>query len=263
VTDLVKGPGQAMYGFGFYYSTSFFVYSPRIYFSSNGGSSWSLLSPNGLGNLKIGSRGGVHNGFLYFDGTDTYDYDLVFKSALPTAPLVSTAGVTDILDISAVCGGSVTSTEQIISRGLCWNTTGTPTITDPKANTSAVTGSFTLNLTGLSPNTTYYVRAFASNFVGITYGNEQTFTTLDFSGIRSFEKEKALEVYPVPSSDFVYLKWNAKEATKEYSIYDVTGRVVLSSLLKQGENQIDIRDLPAGVYYLSVEGYGGVRVFKQ
>lgn len=65
------------------------------------------------------------------------------------------------------------------SHGLCWNTTGNPTIADSKVDkgTATVTGKFSVAMTGLKSNTTYYVRAFAQNSVGLSYGEVYSFTT--------------------------------------------------------------------------------------
>ena len=96
------------------------------------------------------------------------------------APEVTTAEVTDITVSSATCGGEVTfdGNVTVTVRGICWNTTGTPTIEDNKTTDGEGIGSYTSNMTNLEHNTTYYVRAYAINEVGTAYGEERTFTTL-------------------------------------------------------------------------------------
>ena len=66
---------------------------------------------------------------------------------------------------------------NVFSRGVCWNTAGSPTIADPHSIDGGGTGLFDSALTGLLPDTTYHVRAYASNSTGTAYGNEVTFTT--------------------------------------------------------------------------------------
>ena len=68
---------------------------------------------------------------------------------------------------------------RITDLGFCWSTSPNPTISSNK--TSNVTGSdtFTSSITGLTPNTKYYVRAYATNSAGTSYGNEVTFITGD------------------------------------------------------------------------------------
>lgn len=93
-------------------------------------------------------------------------------------PTVSTANVSSILNISAISGGNVTSDGGAeTTRGVCWNTTGNPTISDNKTVDGTGTGSFTSNITNLTPNTNYTVRAYATNRKGTAYGEEIKFKT--------------------------------------------------------------------------------------
>jgi uncharacterized protein (TIGR02145 family) len=72
----------------------------------------------------------------------------------------------------------------IASRGLCWSINSGPTITlSTITNDGSGTGVYTSNLTGLIPNTTYYVRAYATNNVGTVYGNEISFTSSTFTNL--------------------------------------------------------------------------------
>lgn len=101
---------------------------------------------------------------------------------IPT-PTVRTVDVTSITEMTAVAGGIIsTDNGSIISaRGVCWSTSPNPTIEDNKLeSTGDSADSFTCNLTGLNPITTYYVRAFATNGGGTAYGEQVTFTTKAF-----------------------------------------------------------------------------------
>lgn len=93
---------------------------------------------------------------------------------------ITTNAVSDITENSAVCGGNVTSdgNAEVTSRGVCWNTTGNPTTANNIVYSGTGIGEFSCILASLSPNTTYYARAFAINSVGIAYGEEVIFTTL-------------------------------------------------------------------------------------
>lgn len=95
-------------------------------------------------------------------------------------PFVLTSSVSSVTANSAVCGGNVTADADItvLSRGICWSTTQNPTISGNKLTNGTGAGSFSISITGLNPNTKYYVRAFATVDGGIAYGNEQFFTTL-------------------------------------------------------------------------------------
>ena len=94
-------------------------------------------------------------------------------------PTITTANATSVLTTTATVVGNVTAWggDTVKSRGVCWNTTGTPTTADSKTDNGSGIGSFTGTLTSLTPNATYHVRAFAANSVGTGYGNEVVFTT--------------------------------------------------------------------------------------
>jgi hypothetical protein len=95
-------------------------------------------------------------------------------------PTVTTDIITEITQTTSTGGGNVTADggATVIARGVCWNTLPNPTIADSLTSDGTGTGVFVSNLTGLTPNTPYFVRAYATNSVGTAYGNEVTFTTL-------------------------------------------------------------------------------------
>ena len=82
-----------------------------------------------------------------------------------TAPsLNATDAATSILATSALSGGNVTAegSASVTERGICWSTGATPTTADSKTTTSGTTGAYSsLSITGLTPETKYYVRAYA------------------------------------------------------------------------------------------------------
>jgi uncharacterized protein (TIGR02145 family) len=104
------------------------------------------------------------------------------KSETPTNPVlatITTTAVSAITATTATTGGNITSDggSTITSRGVCWNTSTNPTITNSKTTDGTGTGIFVSSLTALSANTTYYVRAYATNSTGTAYGSEVSFTT--------------------------------------------------------------------------------------
>lgn len=108
-----------------------------------------------------------------------YGEQKYFKTS-PTVPTVTTSQVTNITQTSATCGGNVTSHggSSVTARGVCWSTTNSnPTISNSHTTDGSGTGSFTSSIIGLSPGTTYYVRAYATNSAGTGYGVTRTFTT--------------------------------------------------------------------------------------
>lgn len=97
-----------------------------------------------------------------------------------SAPAVTTTAASSITLTTASTGGNVTSDggDAVTARGVVYNTTGSPTLADSYTTDGTGTGSFSSSLTGLSNNTTYYVKAYATNGVGTSYGSEISFTTL-------------------------------------------------------------------------------------
>ncbi|HRX68625.1 MAG TPA: C1 family peptidase, partial [Tenuifilaceae bacterium] len=107
---------------------------------------------------------------------------MVYQDDGTTAPVLTTNSVTSIGDNSAVCGGNITSNggATVTASGLVYAKTSAPTLTSGTVvSTSPVTtsGSYSLTMSGLNSGTTYYVRAYATNSKGTSYGTERTFTT--------------------------------------------------------------------------------------
>jgi len=103
--------------------------------------------------------------------------NIIIDAEMPT---VTTRDITAITEISAIVGGNVTDNggEIVTSRGVCWSTSQSPTTSNNIKQVDGGTGSFSTPINDLQPNTTYYVRAYATNSVGTAYGNENIFTTL-------------------------------------------------------------------------------------
>ncbi|MBK7713375.1 MAG: fibrobacter succinogenes major paralogous domain-containing protein [Bacteroidales bacterium] len=107
-------------------------------------------------------------------------FALLFSSCKKaTLPGVTTGSVSRIMQTSAYSGGQVTNDggAHISGRGVCWSTSFDPTLSDNKTADSTGTGLFTSHITGLTPNTLYYVRAYATNSEGTSYGEMVSFTT--------------------------------------------------------------------------------------
>jgi hypothetical protein len=97
----------------------------------------------------------------------------------PAEPLVATHEASEITKNSAKVGGEVINAGgvYVTERGIVWSTSQTPTIDDSVVNLGSGLGEFYTTLSGLDVATTYYVRAYARNSVGVSYGNEVVFTT--------------------------------------------------------------------------------------
>src|SRR4030042_1948564 len=105
---------------------------------------------------------------------------LLFACNEAKLPVVTTTVVTDISTTTALSGGVITDDGggTIMANGVCWDTIGRPKINDSITVDTIESLSFTSHLSGLYPNTTYYVKAYASNIAGTGYGSIESFTTL-------------------------------------------------------------------------------------
>lgn len=95
-------------------------------------------------------------------------------------PVVETSFVLDITHNSALVGGDIISDggEVVITKGVCWSNSHYPTVENNKMNVGIGIGKFSHDISGLTHNTTYYARAYATTVAGTTYGNEVEFKTL-------------------------------------------------------------------------------------
>ena len=98
-----------------------------------------------------------------------------------TLATVTTVNVTEIGTTTAKSGGNVSNDggSTVTKRGVCWSKTANPTTTDQVTEDGSATGLFTSSLVGLQSNTVYYLRAYAVNSKGTSYGNEISFKTTE------------------------------------------------------------------------------------
>ena len=95
-------------------------------------------------------------------------------------PTVYTVGISNVSAYNATCSGNVSDEggATVTERGVCYGLAPNPTINNSIVTNGTGTGSFTCNLTDLTNDSKYYVRAYAKNSYGVAYGEEKTFTTL-------------------------------------------------------------------------------------
>ena len=119
---------------------------------------------------------------IYFADRDNYRIRKI-TNVVVTAPTVTTAAAGTITSSSAVLGGNVTADggASVTGRGVVFSSSATTPAIGGGGTTIAPngsgTGSFSATISGLTPGTTYYVRAYATNSAGTSYGAVQTFTT--------------------------------------------------------------------------------------
>ena len=145
--------------------------------------------------LQIGSGAGIYNttltglttGATYYVkayainlmGTSYGDEVSFTTSFVGQPPAVTTTNITGLTATGATSGGNVTveGSSAVTARGVCWNTSGNPTVSGLHTSDGGGGGSFTSQLTELSPSTAYYVKAYATNSYGTSYGNQVDLTT--------------------------------------------------------------------------------------
>jgi hypothetical protein len=127
------------------------------------------------------------------------------SATIPQGIFTTTAS--SITQTTATSGGSITSDggATITMKGVCWSsTTSTPTISNNNTNNGTGSTSFSSSLSSLTANTTYYIRAYALNSIGIGYGNTVTFTTLQNLAIgQSYQGGIIAYIFASGDSDYV------------------------------------------------------------
>ena len=151
----------------------------------------------------VSTLNGLEPGTVYFyrayainaEGTG-YGEVKQFTTTGVSLPSVTTSYVIMILQTTASSGGNVSNdgNSPVTARGVCWSTLTNPTLTDSHTTNGSGTGSFTSYITGLTANTQYHVRAYATNSVGTAYGNEIVFTTLTYAVLPTVTTEGVINI---------------------------------------------------------------------
>ncbi len=130
-------------------------------------------------------------------------------------PDVATSSVSAILPTSAMGGGEIVFDGwcNIIDCGICWSESPAPTLADNYTNEGAQTGSYASQMNGLTPGTTYFVRAWAQNEAGIAYGVAVQFTT-DILGL-----DPPQNIALTLEGSDVVLSWDAITGANSYNVY--------------------------------------------
>ena len=122
------------------------------------------------------------------DGLDSLvSHEIVVTDVSSGLPSLTTNSISNITQNTATSGGNITADggATVTARGVCWATSSNPTTANSHTSDGSGTGSFTSSITGLAAGTTYYVRSYATNSQGTAYGNQQTFTTTNATGLPS------------------------------------------------------------------------------
>lgn len=116
-----------------------------------------------------------------------------FKTLAFQAPTISTSDVKNILITTCLAGGNISydGGKPVVDRGVCLSLSANPSIQDLRIQIGQGEGDYGIVMTKLKPFTTYFIRAYAINEIGISYGNELSFKTQDYRPVtlRTLEPE--------------------------------------------------------------------------
>ncbi len=174
--------------------------------------------------------------------------DLISFEIVVTRPTVVTSEVTCITDNSAVCGGFITDDGggDILAKGVVWSGGKSPTVTlATKTNDGSGVSSFTSQMSELRSGSIYYVRAYATNAAGTSYGEEQVFKT---TGELSYELFDAANCFIVSESDtysFKTVKGNSSESV---------GSVASAEVLWESFGTSEVPNVGSLISSVSVQG---------
>jgi uncharacterized protein (TIGR02145 family) len=156
-----------------------------VYGTTTGSSTFSVTSGTGTGTYTISLTGLLPATTYYVRSFATNSVGTVYGTetnftTVAIAPTLTTTAASSITKYAATSGGTITSNggSVITVSGICWSTSATPTTSDSKTTDGTTSGTFTSSITGLTAGTTYFVRAYATNAIGTSYGVAQSLTTL-------------------------------------------------------------------------------------
>jgi hypothetical protein len=210
---------------------------------------------NDVVNADLGAASIIHGYFSAagsrMDKIDDFVIDLEGGAVFVEegAPILSTTAVTDVTGVSASSGGNVTDDQgaAITSRGVCWSEASPATTADECTTDGTGTGIFSSAITGLSPETNYFVRAYATNSEGTSYGAEETFTTdvavtydLEYTagvggtltGTTSqtvLDGEDGTAVTAVPDDGYEFTQWSDTSTSNPRTDLNVSGDITVSA----------------------------------
>lgn len=179
-----------------------------------------------------------------------YGNVITFKTTA-TKPTLTTVAVTEITANSATSGGNISNDggATVLARGLCWSTNPNPTTDSFKTTDGAGPGTFSSALTNLASGTIYYVRGYATNNIGTSYGNEVSFSTP--SVYASFISDASKSV--VSTNTFVHFRTTIPFVSDESQDFNLTAD---NSIVTDLDNLVLATSTKDGIAEKTFEGYG-------
>ena len=225
------------------------------------GGTFTQIAGTGTGNTFTADLTGLtpntgytFKAFITYNGTTVYGSEMTFttQSSTVTPPTVTTNDATSITQTTATLNGAVTAgDETITAQGFEWKETAGGTYTT--VNATGATMSY--DLTGLTPNTSYTFKAFATTASGTTYGEEKTFTTLQV-GINDYDLNNVV-VYPNPTKGTVQIQ-NTESRIQNVEVYDAYGKLLNVVNVNDNTAAIDLTNYAAGTYFVKIMTENGM-----
>ncbi|MBO9700436.1 MAG: T9SS type A sorting domain-containing protein [Sporocytophaga sp.] len=234
------------------------------------------VGSNGFVKFKISPKAGLpdktkvtNKSYIYFDfnspvitnETSVSLFDTVVPGpslSVIAYPILTTDSITQITSQSAVSGGKIIDDggSQIIEKGICWNTSGNPTIKNNKVVVNGEETKFVSLLSNLNGRTLYFVRAFATNIAGTSYGNQVYFETPLPTDLKNMVENK-VSIYPNPTSKSVSISLQPLVFSEVIlKIINVNGEEVYSRKIFNQANgineELDLTGIVSGVYFIRI-----------
>jgi hypothetical protein len=182
----------------------------------------------------------------YYEGVNDEQASLFFffffyGSVTTQIPTLSTSAVSNLGTTTATSGGNVSADggATVTARGVVWSTNPTPVVSlTTKTSNGTGTGTFSSSLTSLSPNTTYFVRAYATNSEGTAYGNEISFKTNSSSTLSV--TPSVITFGTIGGAQSVFIRsnaaWSISEGFDFISVYPTSGNGDASETIQCNAN---------------------------
>jgi len=230
-------------------SVWYFVTPVGVYASVDNCQNWLRIWNNEGYVMGLRQSSFISNNYGVFLGTENGG---LWRAQL-TIPQLTTVTVTEITETTAKSGGNIVSTGGLpfLGKGLVYSTNPNPVVgTGNVLGCGSSWEDYTCSMFSLTPNTTYYVKALATNPKGHGYGNQLSFTTLNPTGI-VVHKPGEVYLYPNPSNGLFNI---VADADMTMTVMNVIGKVVLTAPVYNGINTYELKNQPAGIYFVKLKG---------
>jgi len=194
-----------------------------------------------------------------------YGKEVSFTTSVSSFASLTTTAASSLTATTASSGGDITDDNgsDITERGVCWSTTVNPTISDSHTSDGTGKGVFTSNLTGLTSGTKYYVKAYATNSAGTSYGNEINFTTISAPGINEvWIQGSAFTPATITVSAGTTIKWTNKDGMS-HTVTSTTALFDSGTIGNNGTYSHQFNTIGTFPYYCTIHTYMTATVVVQ